>query len=123
MRLIVEKASEIRERGDQVAHQKPPTRKIYKGALNRFADEGMRAIADFVCVYSYITGGGREAGLHWRRLLLLLAGSTNRTVGKLYVWYGRIDGESRKTRGSKNVLSNRRDENELLAHSEGGLVM
>ena len=50
MRWVVEKASEIRERGDQVAHQKPPTRNIYKGALIRFADEGMRAIADFLCV-------------------------------------------------------------------------
>jgi hypothetical protein len=50
MRLVVEKASEIRERGDKVAHQTPPTRKIYNGTLNRFNDEGMRAIADFVSI-------------------------------------------------------------------------
>lgn len=50
MRLVVEKASEIRERGDRVAHQTPPARKIYNGALTRFDDAGMRAIADFVCV-------------------------------------------------------------------------
>jgi len=52
MRLVVEnlKASEIRERGYKVVHQTPPTRKIYNGALNRFDDEGMMAIADFVCV-------------------------------------------------------------------------
>jgi hypothetical protein len=45
MRLVVEKASEIRERGDRVAHQTPPTRKIYHGAFTRFDD-----IAEFVCV-------------------------------------------------------------------------
>jgi hypothetical protein len=50
MRLVVEKASEIRERGDKVAPQTPPTRKIYNGALDHFDDEGMRAIADFVCI-------------------------------------------------------------------------
>ena len=53
MRLVVEKASEIRERGDRVAHQTPPTRKIYNGALTRFDDAGMRAIAEFVCVGNY----------------------------------------------------------------------
>jgi len=50
MRLVVEKASDIRERGDRVAHQTPPTRKIYNGALTRFNDPGMKAIAEFVCV-------------------------------------------------------------------------
>jgi hypothetical protein len=50
MRLVVEKVSEIRERGDRVAHQTPPTRKIYDGALKRFDNAGMRAIAEFVCV-------------------------------------------------------------------------
>jgi hypothetical protein len=50
MCLVVEKASEIRERGNKVAHQTPPTRKIYNGALNGFNDEGMGEIADFVCV-------------------------------------------------------------------------
>ena len=55
MRLVVEKASDIREQGDRVAHQTPPTRKIYNGALTRFDNEGtkaigMMAIADFVCI-------------------------------------------------------------------------
>lgn len=50
MRLACEKASEIRERGDDVAHQKPPSRQIYAGAINRFNSQGMRAIGDFVCV-------------------------------------------------------------------------
>jgi hypothetical protein len=49
MCLVVEKASEIRERGDNVAHR-TPTCKIYNGALDRFDDEGMRAISDFLCV-------------------------------------------------------------------------
>lgn len=35
MRWVVEKAAEIRERDDRVAHQTPPTRKIYNGALTR----------------------------------------------------------------------------------------
>jgi hypothetical protein len=50
MCLVVENRSDIRERGDRVAHQTPPTRKIYQGALTRCPDAGMRAIADFVCV-------------------------------------------------------------------------
>jgi hypothetical protein len=50
MRLVVEKASDIRERGDRVAHQTPPTRKIYDSTLTRFDNAGMRAIAEFVCV-------------------------------------------------------------------------
>jgi hypothetical protein len=50
MRLVVEKAPEVCERGDKVAHQTPPSRKIYNGTLILFDDEGMRAIADFVCV-------------------------------------------------------------------------
>jgi hypothetical protein len=50
MRLVTEKISEIRERGDKVAHQTPPARSIYTGALTRAESEGMRAIADFVCV-------------------------------------------------------------------------
>jgi hypothetical protein len=44
MHLVVEKASEICERGDKVAHQTPPTRKIYNGALNCFNNEGMRQL-------------------------------------------------------------------------------
>ena len=48
--MVVEKASEICERGDRVAHQTPPTRKIYHGALTRLDDAGMRAIAElYVC--------------------------------------------------------------------------
>lgn len=50
MRLVTEKASEVRERGDKVAHQAPPSRPIYAGAIGRFNSEGMKAIGDFVCV-------------------------------------------------------------------------
>ena len=51
MRLVTEKVSEIRERGDKVAHQTPPARSIYTGALTRAESEGMQLQILFVYIH------------------------------------------------------------------------
>jgi hypothetical protein len=48
MCLVTEKASEIPEPGDKVAHLTPHCHPLYTGAPNRFDDEGTKANI-FVC--------------------------------------------------------------------------
>ena len=49
MRLVVEKYSAIRDKGDKVAHGTPARRDSVNHPSNPAEAEGLRALADFVC--------------------------------------------------------------------------